>query len=149
MVSHQWRRFAFFSKEVVKDDNGDKWSGLQVSLLEKFQNLVVTSRTFQKLLETSRKQDLTNQLVVIFTTFLPGFLYSAYYHATNISISYNVYIGWQTLYNIKVSDHCTPQDIDITCTASGRGKLLIGDSKGHLHSLTQDMKVCFTKTTDR
>ncbi|XP_063692453.1 vacuolar protein sorting-associated protein 11 homolog [Bolinopsis microptera] len=60
MVSHQWRRFAFFSKEVVKDENGDKWSGLQ--------------------------------------------------------------------------------DIDITCTASGRGKLLIGDSKGHLHCLTQDMK---------
>ena len=30
MVSHQWRRFAFFSKEVVKDDNGEKWAGLQV-----------------------------------------------------------------------------------------------------------------------
>ena len=32
MVSHQWRRFAFFSKEIVKDDNGDKWAGLQVRL---------------------------------------------------------------------------------------------------------------------
>ena len=33
MVSHQWRRFAFFSKEVVKDDNGEKWAGLQVCRL--------------------------------------------------------------------------------------------------------------------
>ena len=35
------------------------------------------------------------------------------------------------------------QGIDITCTASGRGKLLVGDSKGNLHCISQDMKVCF------
>ena len=61
MVSHQWRRFAFFSKEVVKDEAGDKWSGLS--------------------------------------------------------------------------------DIDIQCSTSGRGKLLIGDNRGGLYFISQDMKV--------
>ena len=61
MVSHQWRRFAFFSKDLVKDENGEAWSGLQ--------------------------------------------------------------------------------DRKVTCTTSGKGRLVIGDSEGYLHLISQNMKV--------